>query len=68
MMCLVAYSDGKGVQAFQFVNIFHLIAQISLNLQRRVLLFKGICLSIPVMSGGKELMKLLRLGFEAIWH
>ena len=35
VMCLVAYSDGKVVQAFQFINIFHLIAQISLNLQRQ---------------------------------
>ena len=28
----------------------------------RVLLFKGIHLPIPVMSGGKELMKLLKIG------
>ena len=59
VMCLVAYSDGKGVQAFQFINISTDLTQFTAS---RVLLFKGIHLPIPVMSGGKELMKLLKIG------
>ena len=60
VMCLVAYSRSSGISVHQYISPNSTdLTQFTVS---RVLPFKGIRLPIPVMSGGKDLMKLLKIG------